>query len=55
MVFNLGIRGFSRFKWMINCLTRGDYECAAEEMLNSKWAAQVGKRVYELSEMMRRG
>jgi lysozyme len=55
MVFNLGIKGFSRFKWMINCLTRGDYECAANEMLNSKWAMQVGKRVYELSEMMRKG
>jgi lysozyme len=55
MVFNLGIKGFSRFKWMISCINRGDYECAANEMLNSKWAAQVGKRVYELSEMMRKG
>lgn len=55
MVFNLGIKGFSRFKWMINCITRENYEGAADEMLNSKWAAQVGTRAYELSEMMRDG
>jgi lysozyme len=55
MVFNLGIKGFSRFKQMINCFTRGNYEGAADEMLNSKWVAQVGKRAYELAEMVRKG
>jgi lysozyme len=53
MVFNLGLSGFNQFKGMISCLARGDYDAAADEMLNSKWAGQVGKRANELAEMMR--
>jgi lysozyme len=33
----------------------GDWERAANGMLASKWAKQVGLRAIELSEMMRKG
>lgn len=55
MAFNLGavrLGGFRRF-WA--ALERGDFEQAAREMLDSKWAKQVGPRARRLAEMMRRG
>jgi len=53
MCFNLGLPRFLQFKNMIKALEVGDYETAAEEMLNSKWASQVGSRAIELSMMVR--
>lgn len=53
MIFNLGLPRFLRFKKMIEAITRKDYNAAAFEMLNSKWAAQVGYRAEELADMMR--
>lgn len=55
MAFNLGIVGLGRFKKMWACISVRDYECAAREMLDSKWAEQVGKRALKLSKMMRTG
>lgn len=55
MIFNLGLEGFRGFKKTIKHIVDKEYEAASEEMLNSKWAQQVGKRAYELSEMMRTG
>jgi len=40
---------------MLAALAVDDYELAADEMLDSKWAIQVGKRAIELSRMMREG
>jgi lysozyme len=55
MVFNLGIDRFKGFKRMIQAVSDGRFEDAATEMLNSKWAAQVGKRAVDLAEIMRSG
>lgn len=55
MVFNLGLTRFRDFKKTINDIENGDYETASVEMLDSKWARQVGRRATELSEMMRTG
>jgi lysozyme len=55
MIFNLGLPRFKLFKLMIAALECGDYEVAACEMLDSKWARQVGNRAVELSGMMRAG
>ncbi len=55
MCFNLGPGGFLSFKKMLAALERGDYEQAAREMLDSRWARQVGRRAEELAEMMREG
>jgi len=53
MIFNLGVRGFLGFKKMIAAMRAGDWDAAAKEMLDSKWANQVGYRAHELSKMMR--
>ena len=55
MVYNLGINRFKGFKNTIMFLEKGLYQAASEEMLDSKWAKQVGNRAIELSEMMRSG
>ena len=55
MCFNLGLTKFLRFKKMIAAVEKFDFETAAREMLNSKWAKQVGNRAYKLSEMMKTG
>lgn len=55
MVFNLGLAGFRGFRKTIALLERGDYFAAADEMLDSKWARQVGFRADELAEIMRSG
>ena len=55
MVFNLGINRFMKFKNTIMFIEKGLYTAAAEEMLDSKWARQVGNRAQELSLMMRSG
>ena len=55
MVFNMGIYSVLKFKKMIKALTLGNYEKAADEMLDSKWAKQVKKRAIELSKIMKSG
>lgn len=55
MCFNLGIQGFLGFKDMISALEAHDYERAAKEMLDSKWAQQVGERAICLANIMRTG
>jgi lysozyme len=55
MAFNLGIPRLMGFKKMMAALRIGNYEEAAVEMLDSKWARQVGDRALELAEMMRKG
>ncbi|MEW8228526.1 MAG: glycoside hydrolase family protein [Candidatus Thiodiazotropha endolucinida] len=55
MCFNLGIERFGGFVRMIAAIETGDYEEAAIEMLDSKWATQVGDRADELAGQMRTG
>ena len=55
MVFNLGLTRFSGFKKTIGFIENGQYFMAATEMLDSKWAKQVGRRAVDLSYMMRTG
>jgi lysozyme len=55
MCFNLGIFGLLQFRKTLAFLRAKDYESASKEMLNSKWATQVGNRAKELAEMMRKG
>ena len=55
MVFNLGITRFKRFKKLIRAIEARDWEKAATEMLDSRWARQVGRRATELARMMRDG
>lgn len=61
MCFNLGIgssalgTGLLGFKNTLAMIQVGDYEGAADGMLHSKWARQVGDRAMRLSAMMRKG
>lgn len=55
MLFNLGITKFMGFKRMISALRRRDFMTAKNEMLDSRWAKQVGKRATELAAMMETG
>ena len=55
MAFNLGIPRLRRFRRMLANIERGDYERAADEMLDSRWAQQVKGRATELARWMRSG
>lgn len=55
MCYNLGWKGFLSFQLMIGALSVKDYEIAACEMLDSKWAKQVGQRAIELAYIMEEG
>lgn len=55
MIFNLGLGGFLGFKNTIAAIRKKDWNRAADNMLQSKWAEQVGNRALELAEMMRDG
>jgi lysozyme len=55
MAFNLGKSRLSLFKKMLAAIEQGDFPLASEEMLDSKWAKQVGKRATRLALEMRTG
>lgn len=55
MVFNMGLTRFQTFQRTIEAVRTGQYSVAAEEMLDSKWAKQVGARADELAKMMKTG
>jgi lysozyme len=52
MAFNLGVNGLLKFKNMLAAITEERWEDASSEMLNSRWADQVGNRAIELAEAM---
>lgn len=53
MMFNMGPGTLKQFKTMLRAVDRGDYEAAADAMLDSLWAKQVGARATTLAKMMR--
>lgn len=55
MSFNLGLTTLLKFTRFKSCLQSGDWAGAAVEMLDSRWASQVGSRATELAEHMRSG
>jgi len=55
MVFNLGLPRFAQFKNMIAAIEAEDFVQASNEMMDSRWAQQVGLRASRLAEMMETG
>lgn len=55
MAFNLGVPRLCKFKNMWAAVYAGDYDKAAVEMLDSRWATQVKSRAIVLSNAMRNG
>lgn len=53
MAFTLGVGGLLGFPKMFAALEARDWERAADEMLDSKWARQVGDRAQRLARQMR--
>ena len=53
MAFNFGRNRLSKFKNMLKYVNEGNYLMAANEMINSKWYGQVGRRSAELVDMMK--
>jgi lysozyme len=55
MAFNMGLGSLSKFVNTLAHIENGRYEDASVEMLDSKWARQVGDRANVLSDMMKTG
>lgn len=55
MMFNLGPSVFGQFKQTLRAVQEGRYQEAAQRMLQSKWAKQVGVRASRLSVQMATG
>jgi len=54
MLFNLGKPRFDKFVKFQAAVAEGLYDKASTEMLDSRWAKQVGKRAVELSIQMQK-
>lgn len=52
LAFNLGVGRMSGFHAMLSCIEAKDFAGAAKEMLNSKWATQVGSRATDDAELI---
>jgi lysozyme len=55
MAFNLGLYGLMSFSEALLAVKEGRFNVAADELLASKWSAQVGRRSGRLAAMMRTG
>tara|TARA_R100001510_G_scaffold17077_2_gene14373 strand:- start:1326 stop:1871 length:546 start_codon:yes stop_codon:yes gene_type:complete len=55
MGFNLGVPRLNKFKNMWKAVHDRDFSLAAVEMLDSRWASQVGQRAVRLASAMRDG
>lgn len=60
MVFNLGPEPFDHdgvkdWPMFLGQMQRGEWKAASDNMLSTKWAAQVGSRATRLSQMIRTG
>lgn len=49
LTFNLGIGGLEKFKLMLAALMRGNFNEAANQLLNSVYANEVGDRAQRLA------
>lgn len=55
MTFNLGLIGVMKFHDMWKAIQSGNWNAAADALLNSKWALQVGQRALDDARIMRMG
>ena len=52
MLYNLGLPTLKKFKKTLGYIKDGDWKDASLEMLDSRWARQVGNRATNLSKLM---
>jgi lysozyme len=55
MSFQMGVDGLLGFKNTLKMIEQGNYEAAADGMLNSLWAKQTPARAKRMAEQMRTG
>lgn len=55
LCFNLGLPRFLNFIKALDACADEDWERAADEFMDSRWAKQVGNRAIEITEMIRTG
>lgn len=55
MTFNMGRARLAGFAKFLGCLKMSDFVGAADQMMDSAWAKQVGQRAVRLRDMMLRG
>jgi len=55
MAFNMGVPRLKLFKNMWMAIEKVNYPLACEEMIDSRWASQVGNRAMKLSLAMKNG
>tara|TARA_R110001606_G_scaffold375581_1_gene533946 strand:+ start:47 stop:466 length:420 start_codon:yes stop_codon:yes gene_type:complete len=53
--FNIGLPRLKNFKKALAAMASGDYQTAAIEFLDSKWAKQVGQRAITVTDIIRSG
>ena len=55
VTFNVGLGGLLKFEKMLAAMEANDWATAAKELLDSKYAGQVGLRAERLAEQIRSG
>ena len=55
MAFNIGQATLAEFVGFNAAVTAGDFDAAADHMLASAWAGEVGARATRLAQLMREG
>lgn len=55
MAFNLGLPKLMGFRRFLAALEAGEWEEAAAEAINSRWASQVGARATRIADAIREG
>lgn len=53
MAYQLGVSGLLKFKKALAAMKSKDYEKAADEMLDSRWARQTSLRAHRLADRVR--
>jgi lysozyme len=52
LIFNMGMSTFRKFKKTIQHMENKEYELAGAELLNSRYAEQVGQRAIEVANQL---
>ena len=55
LCFNLGMTRLLGFRNALTAMSVGDYDKAADEFMDSRWAKEVGSRAEEVCAMIRTG
>lgn len=55
MIFNMGLSAVKQFYRMWDAIQQKDWDRASQEMLDSQWHKQVGRRAERLAEIMKKG